>query len=136
MFVVLSTVEGNTGEEKIKHRAYFTDPGYTFEYSQHFAFDPFTPFPELSKYTSGPATTAPGPTTPTPEPYTPAPAPEPTTSAPGSTTLAPQSNSAAPESSAVILKAKKNKIIRKKKARKTTCGNTGMGQSKESNESF
>ena len=91
VFVVLSAVEGNTGEEKIKHRAYFTDPGYTFEYSQQFAFDPFTPFPELSKNTPGPTTPKPVPTTPSTGPTTPV----------------PRRKSAAPESSHVTLKAKK-----------------------------
>jgi len=71
VLVVLSAVIGK--EEKIKHRAYFTDPGNTWQYLQHFAFDPFTPFPELSKNTPGPSTPTPVPTTPTSGPTTPAP---------------------------------------------------------------
>jgi len=87
VLVVFSAVQGK--EEKIKHRAYFTDPGNTWQYSQHFAFDPFTPFPELSKNTPGPTTPTPAQTTPKASTPTPAPAPEPTNPTPGPTNPAP-----------------------------------------------
>jgi len=87
VLVVFSAVQGK--EEKIKHRAYFTDPGNTWQYSQHFAFDPFTPFPELSKNTPGPTTPTPAQTTPKASTPTPTPAPGPTSPTPSRTTQAP-----------------------------------------------
>ena len=61
MFVVLATTKAATEQEKIKpefslSNKYFTDSESVFKFSSVFAFDPFTPFPELLSTSPRPIT--------------------------------------------------------------------------------
>ena len=64
MFVVLGVAQAVTKQEKIKPN-YFSDSDSVFKYSSAFAFDPFTPFPELLSTTATPKLLS---TTPRPRP--------------------------------------------------------------------